>query len=157
MLAQVDRFAIWLTTYRPAWWLWPAALVCLALVADGAALLLQPLGAEWVAWPTGGQFGDQCAMITQAGVPCPQCGMTRSFVYAVRGDLLASWFYNPAGLGLWLWLNAGGLVGASRLLVRDPRRLEPPTWLLVGWTLIWLVPIYGGGYALRLAGINPLP
>lgn len=152
-----DRFGAWVEQFRFPWWAWPAALVSLAVLADIASLTLQPMGAEWVAWPTGGRFGDTCAMITATGLPCPQCGMTRSWVHGIRGDWVAAWGYNPAGLTLWMWLNAGGIVGLLRLARRAPGRFGPPVWLLFGWTVFWLIPLYTVGYGLRIAGWNPLP
>lgn len=157
MLARLDRFATWITDWTPPWWAWPAALLVLALAADVASLAFVPLDESWVGWRSGERLGETCLMIQQTGLPCPQCGMTRSWVFGARGDVLAAWRYNPAGITLWLWINAGGLVGAARLIARSGRRFPVPTALLFGWTLVWLVGLYGVGFGLRIAGVNMLP
>lgn len=157
MLQTMDRFLDWLATRSLAWWAWPATLVALALVSDALALFFQPLGAEWVAWPWGGKLGDTCEMIVRTGMPCPQCGMTRSWVHAARGAWVDAFWFSPAGMTLFLWINAGGIVGLIRLVRRAPRAIEPPAWLLVGWVALWFCVLYVGAYALRVAGYNPLP
>ncbi|MCA9569358.1 MAG: DUF2752 domain-containing protein, partial [Myxococcales bacterium] len=101
--------------------------------------------------------GDTCGMIVVTGMPCPQCGMTRSWVHGIRGDLLQAFWFSPSGLALLGWIIGGGVVGAVRLVTRDPERLSPPDWALFGWVAFWLVPLYLVGYLLRLGGINPLP
>ncbi len=138
------------------WWVWPSAMVALALGSVGASLFFQPLSPEWVAWPGGGQLGDTCGMILLTGLPCPQCGMTRSWVHGVRGHWAAAFAYNPAGLLLLLWIVAGGFIGAIRLVTRDPHKLRASDGVFFGWIAVWFA-IYAGGYALRLAGWNPLP
>lgn len=48
------------------------------------------------------------------GHPCPTCGMTTSFAYAVRGRLLRAFHAQPAGLAIALGLFG---VGAGSLTV----------------------------------------
>lgn len=38
-----------------------------------------------------------CAFREATGKPCPSCGMTTSFAWAARGDLVRAWGANPAG------------------------------------------------------------
>lgn len=38
-----------------------------------------------------------CTFRRLTGVPCPGCGLTRSFISLGHGQLLAAWRYNPAG------------------------------------------------------------
>ena len=156
MTERLDRFLDRIATIQWPWWAWPAFLVALALFADVASATLQPLGTEWVAWPGGGQFGETCAMITVTGQPCPQCGMTRSWVHGIRGDLVDAFLYNPSGLALFFWINVGGVLGAIRLLRRDPQALRLPEMVFFAWLMLWLIPLYLGGYLLRLAGYLPL-
>ena len=141
---------------RPPPWIWSALLVALAVIATTAALVLPP-GADEYCTLFGRQFGKECGFTVMTGYPCPQCGMTRSFVWGVRGRLIRAFWYNPAGLTLFLWIQAGGIVGLVRLARARHDALRPPTWLLLGWTLIWLVGLYAVGWMLRLMGINPLP
>lgn len=140
------------------WRVYNAGLVVLALLVVGTSLAMHPdpLDPRFVNWPTGQRFGDTCAFLATTGLPCPQCGMTRSFVYAARLDLVASFFYSPGGLGLFLWSQVAGVIGAIRL-VRGPRAVQLPWQITVGWALAWTFLLYVGPYVLRLAGINPLP
>ena len=39
-----------------------------------------------------------CPLRTATGIPCPFCGMTRSVVAAVHGDIVASLRFNPGGI-----------------------------------------------------------
>jgi len=41
-----------------------------------------------------------CSFRMLAGIPCPSCGMTTSFAYFTRGNLVKSFQSNPAGLVL---------------------------------------------------------
>ncbi|MCB9673528.1 MAG: DUF2752 domain-containing protein [Alphaproteobacteria bacterium] len=161
MMARLGAFADFVTDFvtsrTAAWWVWPVILVGLAVLSDGLSLFFQPMGAEWVAFPNGERFGDTCAMIVTTGQPCPQCGMTRAWVHGVRLDLVSAFLYSPAGLALLAWINAGGIVGIARLVTRNPRRLEPPAFLLLGWVMVWLFPLYIGTWLLRMFGVNPLP
>ena len=145
------------TLDRSPWWLWPACLLGMGVLSIFLSLFFQPMGMSWVQWPWGGQLGDTCGMIVATGLPCPQCGMTRSWVHGIRGDLQAAFTYNAAGLALLGWTITGGAIGAVRLITRNPKALQPPTWLLFGWISFWLVPLYLGGYVHRLMGYNPLP
>lgn len=146
---------------RPPWWAYDASLVALAVVVLLASWALHP-GPEGARDPfvylwNGVRFGDTCAFITLTGYPCPQCGMTRSFVFAARGHLVTAFWFNPAGLGLFLWSQVAGVIGAFRLARRDPHALVLPWQLAVGWAAVWTLALYLAPYALRIAGFNPLP
>lgn len=156
-MKTISLFLDAVDSLRLPWWLWPTFLVVLAVSSVGASLFFRPLGTEWVAWPWGGQLGDTCGMIVLTGLPCPQCGMTRSWVHGIRGDLTAAFWFSPAGLALLGWIVAGGVVGAVRLATRDPDRWSPNNLVLFGWILFWLIPLYTLPYVARLAGYNPLP
>lgn len=157
LMQAIDDLADALVGLKLPWWVWPTFLVLLAVASAGASLFFRPMGDEWVAWPGGSQLGDTCAMILITGQPCPQCGMTRSWVHGIRGDLLSAFWYSPSGLALLGWILVGGLIGLVRLLKRDPDALSlPPEWLF-RWAVFWLAGLYALGYALRLIGINALP
>ena len=40
---------------------------------------------------------EKCAWLERVGIPCPSCGMTTSFSWYVRGNVLASFYVQPAG------------------------------------------------------------
>lgn len=142
---------------RLPWWVWPASMVGMAVFSVAASLFFQPMGPEWVAWPGGGQLGDTCGMILATGQPCPQCGMTRSWVHGIRGDLISAFWFSPSGVALLGWIVVGGIIGAVRLITRNPLALRPSNGMLFGWVMFWLIPLYAGSYVLRLAGFNVLP
>ncbi len=146
-----------LSRVQLAWWIWPTVLVATAALSLAASLLFHPGGDEFVYFPDGTRFGDTCALIVLTGAPCPQCGMTRSWVHAARLEPVTAFFYNPAGLALLLWIQIAGVVGAIRLLRRDPEAAQPPWQLNVAWGTFWLVGLYAIPWVLRLFGVNPLP
>lgn len=141
---------------RPAWWIWPVMMVITALVADTAALILVPRTNELCYFFDMYQFGGQCDFTTLTGLPCPNCGMTRSFVHGIRFNWIDAFFYNPAGFALFLWINVGGLLGTFRLATKDPNRLTLSPNLFMGWVFFWLFALYALGFILRLFGINAL-
>lgn len=129
----------------------PASLVPLGLVL--AALL--PLG-----WLTSGP--SFCPLKVAIGLPCPGCGMTRSVVALMHGDVGASVFYHPLGVILviasiavaaidgWHWWREsrpsgdvsarGGIV--ARLMV------TPAPWVAIAaLALVWFarLPLYVAG------------
>jgi hypothetical protein len=59
-----------------------------------------------------------CAFRDAFGVPCPNCGMTRSVVFSLHGDLARAFEMNPAGP----LLVAGGLVLGALLVASAFRR-----------------------------------
>jgi Protein of unknown function (DUF2752) len=147
-----------LLAIRLPWWTYDGGLVVLAALTLAASWALSPgVDPEWVYLPSGEQLGETCLFLTVTGAPCPQCGMTRAFVYAARGDFLTAWLRNPGGLALFLWILVGGAIGGYRLARPRARAWEVPHQVVIGWTLFWLVGLYIVPYALRLVGVNPLP
>ena len=142
---------------NPPWWVWPTFLLLLGLTSFGAALLMEPRADEFC-YVLDHKFGDTCAFTVVSGWPCPQCGMTRAFAWGARGHLIKAWFYNPGGIALFLWMQAGAVVGAARLVRRDPKSVRVPQQVLFVWTLLWLIGLYTVPWLLRIAaGLNPLP
>ncbi len=125
--------------YRAPWWVWNAFLVVLAISALGTSLLLEPGSGEWVYFQ-GQQVGETCAAIQLTGQPCPQCGMTRSFVYGARFRVLEAFLFNPAGYAR-----------------RDGKAAELPWELVAGWTMFWFIGLWALPWVARLFGVNPLP
>ena len=151
---DINRF---IPTRTDPWWAWPLGLFALAVFSAAAALLVYPEGQHEELWLMGLRFGGECGMKAQFGIPCPQCGMTRSWVGAVRGDFYNAFLYSPAGFLLFWWIIIGGLIGLIRLIFRKPKLLSPPWIILVIWSVFWMVVPYMGFYFVRLSGVNPLP
>ena len=99
-------------------------------------------------WGTHEQLGlPPCAFRAITGVPCPSCGMTTSFAYVVRGQVLVAALTNPGGCLLALgaivlipWCIASAAVGRT-IGIRFPERAAVVTVLIVvalsavSWTI----------------------
>lgn len=69
------------------------ALGSFGLLLTAARLTPSPAG---VASHTGLGLA-RCQMLEQTGVPCPSCGMTTSFTWFARGNVIASTYVQPMG------------------------------------------------------------
>ena len=130
-----------------------ARLIAALLLALGLTLLGV---AAWLEPDTRGHGSHQqlgmppCVSIVLFGVPCPTCGMTTAFAYAVRGDVLSAFHAQPAGLLLALATIA--MVGLSLgvLLTGRVWRVNwyriPPTRVTIAALLIVL-----GGWIYKIA------
>ncbi len=120
------------------------------------ALLLQP-GPDEFTYLWGERLGGPCLFREWTGTACPQCGMTRSFVWAARGALAKAWHYSPGGLTLFLAVEIMALTHLFRWTRRRPdaMRLSQRTWILL--TLGWVIGLVLAPWALRAAGACPLP
>lgn len=144
--------------YDPPWWFFDGLLVVIAVAGVSAALWFHPGDdPRWVYWPSGEQMGGRCAFLEATGYPCPQCGMTRSWVHAVRGHLLTSFLHSPAGFGLFFWMVVAGALAAYRLVKRDPFAIAMPWKITVYWSFFWMIGLYLVAWFARLGGVNPLP
>lgn len=140
------------------WWLWPSVLVLLAGGALGASLTFYPAQGDPSSVLILGQtFGGECGMKQAIGLPCPQCGMTRSWVHLARGRVVEAFTFNAAGALLLLWILIGGMIGAARLVTGRETLFRPPWGLLLAWVLFWLIVPYMGLWVARMIGWNMLP
>nr|WP_040517702.1 DUF2752 domain-containing protein [Gordonia aichiensis] len=110
------------------------------VAAVGSAALLTA-----VLWPVESvdHGPDICPFRMMTGLPCPGCGLTRSWVHLMHGDVGGALAFNPFGpltlavtavaVVLAVWRLAAGRTAVQRLRVR---RLLPIVLTLVG---IWLV------------------
>ena len=88
-----------------------------------------------------------CAFLSVTGLPCPHCGLTTSFCWFVRGNLVQSGRSNPAGLLLAMasvlmlpWFVVVSFNG-TRFGIRDPGRAFLSgfgIWLLLS-IVMWLL------------------
>jgi hypothetical protein len=126
----------------------PAMLALIGL-AVGSALQLN--------WLTSGPAFCPFKMLT--GLPCPGCGLTRSAVAFLHGDLSTSAFFHPLGapmviavvlIGIvdaWVWWRSRrpGQATASPFWLLERLAATPAPWVAIGaLALVWLVrlPLY---------------
>ncbi|MFI5401403.1 MAG: DUF2752 domain-containing protein [Planctomycetota bacterium] len=83
------------------------ALACATALAVGAWLVPASGG---VAVPGEGPARSACWFREATGIPCPTCGMTRSYVSMLEGDVAGSFRAHPAG-PVMLLATAAALVG----------------------------------------------
>lgn len=85
------------------------------------------------------------------GIPCPSCGMTTSWAWMTRGELLHSWNANPGGLalGMFVLVMAPWMIASSCKGYWWPLECQPRYVLLAGMTVIvitliqWFIRIQG--------------
>lgn len=91
-----------------------------------------------------------CSIQFLFGIPCPSCGMTTSFAWFTRGQIVRSWQANPAGLYLAIlcvllipWTLRSSLktnLGSRRRLTKQAVLLLLPLVILAGG--FWLVRLW---------------
>ncbi len=127
--------------------LWPSTYF-LAILLVASALLPLPQNNAIAGMPS------ICAFHNFTGLPCPGCGLTRSWVSMAHGQFANALVWHP--LGPVLFLSAliytfwSGWMALSRPPFPLPMKLQ--TCFIVGLSLVML-----GFWALRLAGAFPLP
>lgn len=137
-------------------WAWSAFLLVTGVLAVGVSLLFYPSTDPQWTMIAGQQFGGECGFQVTLGLPCPSCGMTRSWVWLVRGEIAKAFTYNAAGALLLLWLIIGALLGGARLATRNFKLWTTPFGLLFWWTMFWLIGPYLGMWIARCFGFNAL-
>ena len=100
---------------------------------------------KWVFYPV------PCGFKVQFGLPCPTCGMTTSVLTFARGDILHSFYIQPAAAVLCCMLIAVGIfaiiaaiAGTDWGLVRSIR---------LKYSIVTLIVLIGGGWAVTLARV----
>jgi hypothetical protein len=96
-----------------------------------------------------------CLFHDLTGLPCPGCGLTRSFVCLAHGQFAQSLRYHPLGAALFAFMLAT-VVYAVVERVRPDWRLSPPAKFRRIAPFCALA-IFLIAWAARLAGIDPLP
>jgi len=83
-----------------------SGLACLALLVVAAGLKPSPNGLG----THRGMGLEGCTFLSTTGLPCPSCGMTTSFAWFARGNIVASAYVQPMGMLLaaacaaWFWI-----------------------------------------------------
>lgn len=95
--------------------------LCLGLVAVAALLPpVAPGGGDGLA-VAGYRLPELCSLKATTGIPCPGCGLTRSWVSAVHGDLAGSAAHHPLGWLVLLYALAQGVRHAAWLALPGRR------------------------------------
>jgi hypothetical protein len=99
---------------------------------------------------------EGCQFLTRTGLPCPACGMTTSFSWFVRGNLLASFYVQPMGMVLAILTTAAfwvslyiGLTGIPALRLMSS--MPVGYWLIAMFTMVilawgWKIFIHVSGH-----------
>ena len=71
--------------------------MALATVAGSSVLKIRD-GREVIVPVVNKPLPGTCTFQNVTGIPCPGCGLTRSFISLVHRNLADAWRYNPAGM-----------------------------------------------------------
>jgi hypothetical protein len=91
-----------------------------------------------------------CPFHNWTGIPCPGCGMTRSFVSLAHGQIGAAFEYHPLGPLLF----AGAIAVVLGVFWTPRKSVSHRTRQ---WALALGAVMIAGSWALRLGGVWPLP
>jgi len=89
-----------------------------------------------------------CLIKKMTGFPCPSCGVTRSIILLLQGEMCASLMMNPLGVAVWLmmvmmavWLLSDLILGKrtfNTYFSKIEKRLNNKYFLIPFFTLIML-------------------
>ena len=98
---------------------------------------------RWVFYPF------SCGFKVRFGLPCPTCGMTTSVLTFARGDILHSFYIQPAAammccmlIGIGIFAMIAAIAGTDWGLVRS---------IKLKYIIITVIVLIGGGWAVTLA------
>jgi hypothetical protein len=131
------------------------AVACLAVLSVAARIPPNPAG-------TGSHRAlglQSCAFLDRTGLPCPSCGMTTSFSWFARGNVLASLYVQPMGTVLAVLAAAtvwGGLYVAAtgRPIYRLFELLPRPNYLFLLPLLAFGVAAWGWKIFIHVKGVD---
>ena len=112
-------------------------LIALGILVGGRFLLSDPHSNAPIhlSLPGGNEISlFACPFRTLTGLPCPICGITRSVLLALRGDISASFRTHPLGLFVVLGAVFGILYGV--LALWTPALPETGNRRLMSWLII---------------------
>jgi len=123
-------------------------LMCVLIAAGALAVLMTAALLSPDPRGTGShhQLGLQpCQFLQRTGLPCGTCGMTTSFAFFARGNILASFYVQPFGAALAIatamaFWAAGYCAFTGRPAYRLIRRIPVGSavgFILVFWLLAW--------------------
>ena len=104
-----------------------------------AAAWFELSGETRVALPIGQiVLPEICSFRNLTGLSCPGCGLTRSFISLMDGEVRAAWRFNPAGLALFAAALFQFPYRAGQIwrLARGRREWRSSLWLYTAWALV---------------------
>jgi hypothetical protein len=131
-----------------------SAMACLLILAVACWLRPNPAGYGSHTFLPAMQ---KCQFLERTGLPCPSCGMTTSFTWFVRGNLLASFYVQPMGALLamltacWVWI--GVYIAITGKPVYRLLWLIPARYYLVS-LLAFAIAAWGWKILIHLNGID---
>lgn len=96
--------------------------LCLGLLALSAALQPVTPGSPGGLSVAGHRLPELCTLKATTGVPCPGCGLSRSWVSALHGDVAGSLGHHPLGWLVLLYALAQGARHGAWLAAPRRRR-----------------------------------
>ena len=95
----------------------------------------------------------ECSMYVKTGTPCPTCGMTTAFSYAIRGRLIRAFVTQPAGVAFALLTVV--VAFAAAYVVATGWNVRPYLRRLVGPWMIWLAAaLFVGSWAYKCLAVH---
>lgn len=128
-------------------------VICMAILVGCVALLATAatISPEHAGLGSHRQLGlPACSVITLTGYPCPTCGMTTAFAFAVRGKFLSAFDAHPGGLCFALGVVVTGVVALAVLITG---KIWSVNWYRISPARVALgsVLLVLGGWAYKLA------
>jgi hypothetical protein len=98
---------------------------------------------KWILYPL------QCGFKARFSLPCPTCGMTTAVLAFARGDILQSFYIQPAAAMLCCILIATGIGGMAIAVFGTDRGLVRS--IKLKYIIVVFMVLIGGGWAVTLA------
>jgi hypothetical protein len=132
----------------------PALTVSCVILADALAARWLLRADEERVYVLGRPIAYVCALRARYGLPCPTCGLTRSVVMSLHGEIGRAWRMAPAGPVAVLGLIALALALLGLGLFEWTRASKPAArmqrWIRRGAAIyaVGLLAVWLGGWAL---------
>lgn len=132
----------------------------LVLVLAGGALtlafLIQPAGVPGTPNLVAGiPIPSTCGFKSATSIPCPGCGLTRSWVEAAHGNPTVSFAYNRIGMALMIYVLLQCLRQLAWLALPARRKTVERIGRLLDRGLIVLIALLGLNWIAMLSGLLP--
>jgi hypothetical protein len=123
--------------------------IILIVSLSGLFILFSPM--EYLFTYFGYEQNNGCSLLTLTGIPCPACGLGRTFVALVTLDLKHLFFYNPAGPFFYL-ISGSIIISLFLLSFLNKTIVLKPALLRLWWLpvlllfIVWILNIRFGNH-----------